>query len=186
MRYRHTGVVLVRATTYPGDLDPPPDLDLSDPTAIERGRTWLAAVWTRSEVRDALRLASPALTARLDQVLQGPSSLKQVRRAVTSMASYLLRWQRRATPFGLFAGVGTASIGPAAAKVGVEHRVVLRADAEWVLNQVEQLEQHPALRERLTVVADNTRFVRSGRIVTHKRPQSALARLVPCGNPRCV
>ncbi|WP_051385918.1 lantibiotic dehydratase [Actinokineospora inagensis] len=169
MRYRHTGVVLVRATTYPGDLDPPPDLDLSDPTAIERGRTWLAAVWARSEVRDALRLASPALTARLDQILQGPSSPKQVRRAVTSMASYLLRWQRRATPFGLFAGVGTASIGPAVAKVGVEHRVELRADAEWVLNQVEQLEQHPALRDRLTVVADNTRFVRSGRVITHKR-----------------
>jgi hypothetical protein len=69
-----------------------------------------------------LALASPVLSARLDQVLDDattPCSVKEVRRAIVSVASYLLRWQRRATPFGMFAGVGAAGIGPAVADVGV-------------------------------------------------------------------
>lgn len=174
-RYRHTGLVLVRATTDPGDLDPPVHLDLSNPTAVEQdGRMWLAKMWTRPEVREALRLASPALGQRLDQLLTEQSSVgsvKDLRRAVLSVASYLMRWQRRATPFGLFAGVTTAAIGPARADVGPGHRAVARADAEWVATVANRLEHHPHLRPRLTVVADNARVVRDGRVIVHPRAE---------------
>ncbi|WP_158854376.1 lantibiotic dehydratase [Saccharothrix deserti] len=174
-RYRHTGLVLVRATTDPGDLDPPTHLDLSDPAAVEQeGRAWLTKVWARQEVREALHLASPVLGARLDQLLDtgaGPHPVKELRRAIVSVASYLLRWQRRATPFGLFAGITAAAIGPAKAEVGGGHRAVLRADAEWATTLIDRLERHPGLRPRLTVVADNARIVRDGRVIVHRRAE---------------
>lgn len=172
-RYQHTGLVLVRATTDPGDLDPPTHLNLSDPAEVEReGRAWLAKVWARSEVREALRFASLALGARIDQLLDDsaePHSAKELRHAIVSVASYLLRWQRRATPFGMFAAVGTAAIGPAMADVGAGHRAVVRADAEWLTTLIDQLERHPHLRPQLTVVADSARIVRDGRVIVHQR-----------------
>ncbi|MGQ0775398.1 MAG: hypothetical protein ACT4NY_13400 [Pseudonocardiales bacterium] len=91
------GYVLVRATTDPGGLDPPTHLNLSDPAAIEQeGRAWLAKVWARTEVREALRLASPTFGARIDQLPDdgaGPDSVKELRRAILSVASYLLNYR---------------------------------------------------------------------------------------------
>ncbi|MGI9000569.1 MAG: lantibiotic dehydratase [Pseudonocardia sp.] len=174
-RYQHTGLVLVRATTDPGDLDPPTHLNLSDADAVEQeGRAWLAKVWARSEIREALRLASLALGARIDQLLDdgaGPHSVKELRRAILSVASYLLRWQRRATPFGMFAGVGVIAIGPAMADVGAEHRAVVCADAEWLTTLIDRLERHSGLRPRLMVVADSARIVRDGRVIVHRRAE---------------
>ncbi|WP_449061490.1 lantibiotic dehydratase [Planomonospora algeriensis] len=172
-RYQHTGLVLVRATTDPGGLEPPTHLDLSDPAVTDRdGREWLAAVWSRREVREALQMASPALAARTAELLDsGTASVKDLRRAITSVSSYLLRWQRRATPFGLFAGVAAATIGPAAAKVGTDHRVLARADAEWVQELVDRLESHPGLRPALTVVADSTAIVRDGRLIVARQAE---------------
>ena len=67
--YRHVDLVMVRATTDPGDLERP-DLDLSNPTAIEHdGRAWLAKTWARTDVREALHTASPALAGRIDELL---------------------------------------------------------------------------------------------------------------------
>lgn len=174
-RYQHTGLVLVRATTDPGDLDPPTHLNLSDPAVIEQeGRVWLIKVWARAEVREALRLASPAFGARIDQLLDdgaGSGSVKELRRAIISVASYLLRWQRRATPFGMFAGVGAAAVGPATADVGTGHRAVVRADAEWLTTLIDRIERHPGLRPQLTVVADSAGIVRDGRVIVARQAE---------------
>jgi len=170
LRYQHTGLVLARVTTDPGDLGPPAHLN---PAAVQQeGLTWLARVWARPEVRDALTLASPVLAARLDQIVNDdttPHTAKEIRRAVVSVASYVLRWQRRATPFGLFAGVGTAGIGPAIADVGTRHRAVARADGEWLTTLIDRLERNSDLRPRLTVVVDDARIVRDGRVIVHRR-----------------
>jgi len=171
-RYRHHGFVLVRATTAPADLDVPSELDLSDPGAVSGdGRAWLTKVWSRPEVREAIRVASPVLAEHVDRLVddRGVLAVKDLRRAVTSVASYLLRWQRRATPFGMFAGVGVAAIGPAAAEVGEAHRAVLRADAEWAMAVADRLEQHHGLRQRLTVMVDTARTIRGGRVIVHQR-----------------
>ncbi|WP_433496823.1 lantibiotic dehydratase [Sphaerimonospora sp. CA-214678] len=85
------------------------------------------------------------------------------------MTSYLLRWQRRATPFGLFSGVTTASVGPATAQIGAGHRALARADAEWLTMLIDHLERHPDLRPRLTVVADNAGIVRDRRFIVATR-----------------
>ncbi|SDP94148.1 lantibiotic dehydratase [Lentzea jiangxiensis] len=178
-RYQHTGLVLARVTTDPGDLDPPVHLRLDDPAAVEQeGRAWLAKVWARPEVRSALTLASPVLGARLDQILSDGSTghtAKELRRAVLSVASYVLRWQRRATPFGDFAGVGVAHLGPARAEVGNRHRAATRVDGEWLATVIDRLERHRRLRSRLTVVVDDARFLRDGRVIVHRRAEVGAA-----------
>jgi thiopeptide-type bacteriocin biosynthesis protein len=164
-RYRPVGPVLVRASTDPGDFQPP-NLD-----SLHDGLAWLFTVWTRPETRDAVAMASPDLAARVEQLLDGdrPCTAKAVRRAVLSTASYLMRWQRRATPFGLFAGVSTATVGPTAAKIGDEHRAVARVDADWLARVVARLEAHQGLRLKLMVVADSGGFVRDGRFIVAGR-----------------
>ncbi|WP_433259683.1 lantibiotic dehydratase (plasmid) [Streptosporangium sp. CA-135522] len=184
-RYQPTGLVLVRATTDPGNLDPPTHLKISDTATAQveqEGRAWLTRVWSRGEVREALQMASPVLAARIDQLLTtDPAAARDLRRAIVSAATYLLRWQRRATPFGLFAGVTTALIGPASATIGTRHRAMVRADAEWITMLIDQIERHPKLRPHLMVVADNTGVVRDGRFIVAR--QADLGAHTP-GSPR--
>ncbi|VVJ22645.1 Lanthionine biosynthesis protein LanB [Amycolatopsis camponoti] len=172
-RYQHAGILLARVTTDPGDLDPPTQLNPADAAAVEQeGRAWLAKVWARPEVRDAVALASPVLGARVDRIVSDGAiggTVKELRRAVVSVASYLLRWQRRSTPFGLFAGVGIVDIGPARSAVGTRHRAVARVDGDWLTALIDRLERHPALRRRLTVVVDDARIVRDERVIVHRR-----------------
>jgi thiopeptide-type bacteriocin biosynthesis protein len=174
-RYHPAGPVLVRASTDPGGLDLGALPELSDSAASAReGIAWLAAQWARVDVREAISLASPDLAARIGQlVAQGPSAAtaSTIRRAVLATTSYLLRWQRRTTPFGLFAALTTAAIGAAAAKVGNGHRVVAHADGDWVTALADGLEQHPRLRRRLSLVTDNAGFVRDGRFIVAGRPR---------------
>lgn len=169
--FRPAGVVLVRATTDPGDLDIP-HLDLSDDaTVVAQGAAWLTTTWSRPDVREALGLASPTLAAELDRLCNGTAAatVKELRRTVLSVASYLLRWQRRATPFGLFAGLTTAKTGSTRSSIGKRHRAVARADGVWLAALIDHLERHPDLRTRLHVAADNTATVRDGRILTAQR-----------------
>ncbi|MFI9598102.1 lantibiotic dehydratase [Nonomuraea sp. NPDC052265] len=163
-RYRHTGLVMVRGSTDPGDLELPACLDLHDPAVVlQDGRAWLAKTWARSDVREALQTASPDLAARVDVLLgSATASASNVRRAT---ASFLLRWRGRPTPFGLFAGIATAGIGPAAAAIGTRHQAFARVDADWITGLIDQIEQHPGLRPRLTVVANNLGIVRDDRFI---------------------
>lgn len=179
--FRPAGVVLVRATTDPGNLHIP-HLDLSDDAAVvAHGAAWLTTAWSRPDVREALGLASPALAAELDRLCHGTAAatVKDLRRAVLSVASYLLRWQRRSTPFGLFAGLTTARTGSTRSSIGKRHRAVARADGVWLAALLEHLERHPGLRTRLLVAADNTATVRDGRILTAQRAGPDDGRSVP-------
>jgi thiopeptide-type bacteriocin biosynthesis protein len=180
--FQPAGSVIVRATTDPGDLDVPCGLDLSDPAAVlHDGAAWLAKTWSRPDVRESIGLASPTLAAQLDRLVDGggAATVKQLRRAVVSVASYLLRWQRRATPFGLFAGVSTAALGPTIATIGDCHRAMAWADAEWLTALIDRLERHPRLRAGLLVVADNTGVVRDGRFIAARRADLDAGRSVP-------
>lgn len=171
--YRHTGVVLVRATTAdPGGLELPEDMDLCiDDSVVESGRAWLARLWLRGEVRVALRVASPVLSRQIDAALSGGHiDARQMRRVIVSTCSYLLRWQRRATPFGLFAGVAAGSVGDEPTVwFGRSHRVVVRADAQWLSGLIDGLERNPGLLPRLPVVVNSAGFVRGDRFVVPVR-----------------
>ncbi|MFE5860211.1 lantibiotic dehydratase [Streptomyces virginiae] len=178
--YRYTGALLVRATTHPGAGVPEADVDLSGPGAVERGRTWLAAVWDHPRARQALEAASPVLAEQSAAVLAADSpAAREVRRLVHSTAAYLLRWQGRATPFGHFAGVAPARTGPQPrARWGSVHHSVLRPDAVWLGAVADQLTANPGILEGLPIAANPAVVARGERIVAPGRtPAEGLAPL---------
>ncbi|WP_232835593.1 lantibiotic dehydratase [Actinocorallia populi] len=164
-------MILVRATTDPGGFDLP-DLDPADHLALETdGRAWLIKTWEHPQIRSALSEASPDLAEALDRwtLSDDAATVRDVQRAILSLAGYLKRWQGRATPFGLFAGVTTARSGPTAVRFGTGHRSIARADAEWLTDVITRLDAHRLLRSRLTVVAVGTATVRDGRLIVPRR-----------------
>lgn len=170
--FRHVDLVLARISTNPGGLDVPEFLSAGTEDAAGTGRAWLARLWQRVEIRVALRIASPALAEQIDQLAAGDDGdPRQVRRVLAATSSYLLRWRRRATPFGLFAGVAAASIGTSAsARLDPECRVSARADARWFGEIITGLQRRHDLLPRLTVVTNNAAFRRGTRVVTPARP----------------
>lgn len=166
--YEWQGAAMLRATTSPGPAGLLPTLDLDD---LDVTRRWLAGVWQREEVRVALRAASPGLCEAVETVVRGAQARsRQARRTALSVASYLLRWQHRPTPFGLFAGTAPVSVGPVP-RVGrdAKHRALVRADAEWISDIIQRLQQNPGLLERLPLVANNVARVRGDRLVAPGR-----------------
>ena len=172
--YRLVGVPLVRATTHPDGAPPAERLSMtgSPEAVVAEGLAWLRQVWEHEEARRAVETASPALARQISGLLEGRAAkVRQVRRLVASLASYQLRWQGRATPFGLFAGVSTAHVGADAhVRWGESHRTVARADAQWLGAVIARLEQHSRLLERLTVITNPVAFVRGDRLVAPGEP----------------
>ncbi|MET7489347.1 lantibiotic dehydratase [Streptomyces sp. NPDC005538] len=166
--------MLLRASTASCQI-PVPDLDLSDGCDTPaRGRQWLAEVW-RNPVPDALSAASPVLCQRVAEILNGTvTDARRIRRAVRSVAAYLLRWNHRPTPFGVFAGVAPAHSAQAAdVRWGDGYRTMLRPDADWLTDVITRLESSTDLLARLTVVANNTGRSRGNRHVVEGMPADA-------------
>ncbi|MFE7608100.1 lantibiotic dehydratase [Streptomyces celluloflavus] len=139
---------------------------------MAEGLAWLKQVWQHDEARRAVETASPVLAQQISGLIDGRAvDARQVRRLVVSLASYQLRWQGRATPFGLFAGVSTAQVGTDAhVRWGESHRTVARADAQWLGAVIARLERHPRLLERLLVVTNPVAFVRGDRLAAPGEP----------------
>ncbi|MFH8616877.1 lantibiotic dehydratase [Streptomyces sp. NPDC017979] len=129
--------------------------------------TWLRAVWADQDLAESLRHSSPSLAAQVQEVSTSRRPApRDLRRTAQSVIRYLLRVQHRATPFGLFAGVATATWkSQPRADWGEGHVLVGRAGAEWLAAVVQRLESCPELLERLPVIANNTAFVRGDRLV---------------------
>ncbi|MGW9287658.1 lantibiotic dehydratase [Streptomyces albidoflavus] len=175
--YLWQGVAMLRATTSPGPVDIPRTLDL-DNEPVTRG--WLDRIWQREDFRSALEPASPVLSDAIEAVVQGrQTEPRHVRRTALSTVAYLLRWQHRPTPLGLFAGVAPVSIGPrASARWRDKHRVLIRPDAEWVTDMVLSLQRTPALLKRLPLVANNAAHTRGDRLVAPGPPSDGHAVLL--------
>ncbi|OSC74294.1 lantibiotic dehydratase, partial [Streptomyces sp. BF-3] len=128
---------------------------------------WIRSIWHDPGIAQALRHASPVLAAEVEALesANSPSS-REVRRLGVSVARYLLRALHRPTPFGLFAGVTTATFDAEPhSRWGQNHAVVARAGAEWVGRLIEQLERSGELLPLLSVVVNNTTFERDGSLV---------------------
>ncbi|RFS81446.1 lantibiotic dehydratase [Actinomadura spongiicola] len=180
--YRWTGAALLRASTAPGRLDLPADLDPDDPRFAARAVAWLSQVAQRPEIHAAVVTASPALIEAVNALTSSEHpDPRQVRRAVIAMASYLLRWHRRPTPFGLFAGVAVARFGRSPVVAwGPDHQAVVRADASWIGDVLAALHKNPELVGRLPVIANNAGYVRGGRfVVPGPAPDGATQGLAP-------
>ena len=172
--YEYVDAVMVRAAAWPYGQNLPAWPDLTgehDGPASWPG--WLRQVWDLPGFAAAVEAASPSLARTIVQICGGRQlPERDVRRAVESAMRYLLRATGRATPFGLFAGVAAARTDTAT-RLGTGHRAVARADAAWLAQVVEHLQEQPALRPHLRVVATNLAFVRDGRLVLRWRPSPA-------------
>lgn len=165
--YDHVGVVVLRASTEPGGLDLSEAPELFDESPVQSGMAWLSRQWQSSDLREAIAYASPALHHQLDEMLaDGSHDARTVRRVVIALASYLLRWQQRPTPFGLFAGIGLARVGTTAkVRWGLDHHVTVRADAAWLGDVLVRLHHCLPLLERLSVVVNDAAYLRGDRFV---------------------
>ncbi|MQS37641.1 lantibiotic dehydratase [Streptomyces katsurahamanus] len=172
--YRWQGVALLRATTSTDTADLPRTLDLGN-TVLLRG--WLTRTWQRDDVQEALGLAAPVLCETVEAVVQGQQTQpRKIRRAVLSVASYLLRWQHRPTPLGLFAGTAPLLVGSEpSVRWGTKPTATVRADAEWLTEIIQRLQASPGLRDRLPVIANAPVQIRDDRLVAPGQPADAHA-----------
>jgi thiopeptide-type bacteriocin biosynthesis protein len=161
--YRSGGVSLLRAAVVP--LSRVPDR-WPDPADAATCRAWLELVWNWPQVAEVIGLASPVLAVRVEQVLAGqPVADRKVCSATAAVVRYLLRSVGRPTPFGLFAGVASASWGAAAwLRFGEEHRALVSPDTRWLADVIEGFEACPDLLDRLDVVFSNLAVRRGVRL----------------------
>lgn len=166
--FRAGTIALARAVARPElPVSPCPDLNDLSPHGEADRLAWLREVWSEKDVAEALEHASPVLASQVRALCSSSTpAAREVRRAVASVARYVLRAEQRATPFGLFAGVALAAIGgQARAKWGSDHVVIGRASAEWLTAVVERLESCRELLARLPVVVNNTATRRGDRLI---------------------
>lgn len=145
---RPSGFFVMRAPLLPWE-----ELDRlrADPGYVHT----LAAV---PAVTEALHLASPALMRRW--ATGSPDS-----RMTAAITAYLVRMCSRATPFGLFAGCATGTVGDATALVvdGPEGTVRhSRPDTEVLATLVEKLLADPRTRGRMLVEPNSSRYRAAG------------------------
>ncbi|NJC73028.1 lantibiotic dehydratase [Planosporangium thailandense] len=161
--YRHGGVALLRAAAVPLSAGQRWWPDLGDRQSCE---AWLREMWSWPGFADAVRQASPILATRVDALCAGRAlSDKQIRRAATATARYLMRATGRPTPFGLFAGVAPVSLrSTSGMRWGEGHRATARVDTQWLADVIDRLEAHPELLERLDVVFTNLAVQRGNRL----------------------
>lgn len=159
--YRHHGVGLLRASA--AVVAPSHWPDLSDGDGC---RSWLGEVWPA--VAEAVEHASPVLSARVRAILDGAAVPgRDVSRATLAVVRYVLRFGR-SMPFGLFAGVGTATVGETATvRFGQAHRPMVRADSRWLRAVIERLEACPELLAQLDVVFTDAAHESGGRLLLH-------------------
>lgn len=170
--YRYVDTLVVRAAACRPDEPWGEWPDVTGPAAgLASWRPWLRQVMAAPEFAEALRDASPVLADRVDALCDGSGFTdRAARRVVLSVMRYLLRAGGRATPYGLFAGVGPAHVAAAGiAQFGGAHRAVARIRAEWLATVIDRLEADRGLGPHLTVVVNNLALQRGDRVVVEHR-----------------
>ncbi|HEY2270352.1 MAG TPA: lantibiotic dehydratase [Streptosporangiaceae bacterium] len=130
-----------------------------DPGVLDEGlgadraqlRRRLEDIVTTPEFRDALFVASPSLAAAVDLWRKEPDSDKG-RATERSLVSYFLRAAARPTPFGLFAGCTTGTVGERTCMrldKGARYRRYTRLDMDYLWALAEAVERDPGLRGEL-------------------------------------
>lgn len=144
-------------TTWGHGLQAPTALDdsgvLVEAVATDRAqlRRRLEDIVTTPEFRDALFVASPSLAAAVDPWRKDPDSDKG-RATERSLVSYVMRAAARPTPFGLFAGCTTGTIGARTClrfEGMSRYRRHTRLDMDYLWNLAEAVERDPDLRGEL-------------------------------------
>ncbi|MFF2126539.1 lantibiotic dehydratase [Streptomyces olivochromogenes] len=116
---------------------------------------------------EAIEVSSPALAGTLRRAAAGTRMKPgDIRRAALSLTKYQLRGSSRATPFGLWAGVGRVDFGSTTKVVmGPHHSRVTGPDLGQLIGLVRQLEHLPQVVARLRIQKNNLAVLRGDRLV---------------------
>jgi lantibiotic biosynthesis protein len=121
--------------------------------AVERDRVLLRerlrAAVDRPELRDAVFIGSPSLDESL-HIWQSQPDSERGRRLESALVAYFSRAAARATPFGLFAGCTTGTIGPQTSlrlPARERYRRFSRIDMDYLWALAEAIERDPAVRD---------------------------------------
>jgi thiopeptide-type bacteriocin biosynthesis protein len=180
--YRHAGGFVVRAPLLPfavleqllGGLRAPElagsAADAAEvEAAIEDDQRTLATrlkALLREDrvVREAIFIASPSLDERITAWIEGDDG--DERATMRSVLAYVARMSTRPTPFGLFAGCSTGTIGDSGTVLRlpshVEARRHTRFDFGFLTGLIRRLEQDSAIQASL-VFRPNSGLYRAGR-----------------------
>ncbi len=141
-----------------------PSTTLIDWAAAEDPRRFLGEVLALPEVNEALFVASPNLHGEIAGWRAKPELAGRVE---TSLVKYVARASGRATPFGLFSGISTGTLGP---KTSIElaprseYRRRTRLDNDYLFVLCDELLRDPAVRERVTLRPSTSIYRIAGRL----------------------
>lgn len=131
-----------------------------------RLREELLAAMTRPELRDAIFVASPSLEEAVEFWQKEPDS-KRGRKLEAALVSYFSRAAARATPFGLFAGCTTGTIGARTClqlQARQQYQRHSRLDMDYLWALAEALESDPRLRTAFMYQPNSSLYEAAGRL----------------------
>ena len=140
----------------------------------ENGGPWPFA---NPDVRRAVAVASASLLEAMDRFTREELSPREASRMHAKLLRYAIRMSTRPTPFGLFAAVAVAELGPATTIQIQSPRASTRTrpDMAWLMNLVSSSEANPAIRKRLRFYANPSAVVAGGRVTLSERATSSSA-----------
>jgi lantibiotic biosynthesis protein len=162
----------------PAVAEDPVVLDEAVATDRVQLRRRLEDIVTTPEFRDALFVASPSLAAAVDPWRKDPDSDKG-RATERSLVSYVMRAAARPTPFGLFAGCTTGSIGARTRmRLGGmgRYRRTTRLDMDYLWTLAEAVERDPDLRGEVEYRPNSSLYQVGDRLLFAEARQSRAGR----------
>lgn len=153
--YEAVGQAMLRAAVHTTEPVMPPWPTRTAPA--EEWRAWLSTVWSDTAFRRTVSQASPHLSEQVQAIIDGHTpKVRRMCRAALSTARYAIRYARRSTPYGLFAGVAPLGFDQTTSvRIGDEHQAVVRADSVG-LDEVLSTWESDAARMADTEVCVNT------------------------------
>ncbi|MFJ3363589.1 lantibiotic dehydratase family protein [Streptomyces anthocyanicus] len=126
--YEGAGQAMLRAAVHTPESAMPPWPTATAPA--EEWRAWLSTVWSDTDFRRTVSQASPHLAEQVQAIIDGRTpKARRMRRAALATARYAIRYARRSTPYGLFAGVAPLAFGlTTSVRIGDEHQAVARPE----------------------------------------------------------
>jgi len=155
-------------------------LTLDDAVASDRLRlrSRLAEIVTEPGFREAIFVASPSLEAAIESWRKDPDS-ERGQRAEHALVAYLMRAAARPTPFGLFAGCTTGTIG-ARTRLRLDgqdrSRRYTRLDMDYLWALAKAVESDPGLRADLRYWPNSSRYEIGDRLRYAEARDSAAGR----------
>lgn len=126
--YEAAGQAMLRAAVHTAEPAMPPWPTHTAP--VEEWRAWLSTVWSDTDFRLTVSQASPHLADQVQAIIDGRTpKVRRMRRAALATARYAIRYVRRSTPYGLFAGVAPLGFDQTTSvRIGEEHQAVARPE----------------------------------------------------------